>query len=111
MNFKKMRDVIKRIIRQYGMRRIHYSVITYGDPPQIKLKFINNIKDDKALEAFIDTIAVNNAGGDLAAALQSAQRMFDEGESIRSGSKKVLVLITDKQSGIYQTKSVSCWYP
>lgn len=95
-----MRDIIKRIIRQYGMRRIHYSVVTYGDPPQTKLRFINNIRNDETLERFIDTISVNNRGADLAGALRSVQRLFDEAETIRSGSKKVLVLITDKRSGM-----------
>lgn len=82
------------------MRRIHYSVVTYGDPPQTKLRFINNIRNDETLERFIDTISVNNRGADLAGALRSVQRLFDEAETIRSGSKKVLVLITDKRSGM-----------
>lgn len=98
-NFKKMQDVMKRVVRQYGMDRIHYSIITFGSTPNTILKFNNNIKDDGQLERFIGTLQINGRGADLDKALEKAKDLFDEAETLRSGTKKVLVVITDKRSG------------
>jgi Mg-chelatase subunit ChlD len=98
-NFKKMQDIMRRVVRQYGMDRIHYSVITFGSAPTTNLKFNNNIKNDNDLERFIDNIRINGRGADLEKALAKAKELFDEAETLRSGTKKVLVIITDKRSG------------
>lgn len=99
-NFQKMKEIIKRVIREYGKRRVHYSIVTYGNPPQIKLRFVNSITKDQTLERFVDTLTINGRGRDLSEALRTAQGLFDEAETIRSGAKKVLVVISDKRSGI-----------
>ena len=99
-NFKKMQDIMKQAVRQYGKDRIHYSIITFGSTPSTILKFNNNINDDSQLERFINTMQINGRGADLDRALEKAKKLFDEAETLRSGTKKVLVVITDKRSGI-----------
>lgn len=52
-NFEKMKDILKAIVQRFGSNRIHYSVITFGDPPIIALPFDRRLPSDEDLERFI----------------------------------------------------------
>ena len=54
-NFEKMKDIIKTIVHKFGSNRIHYSVITFGDPPTTALPFTRMLPTDEDLERFIGT--------------------------------------------------------
>ena len=52
-NFAKMKDIIKAIVQKFGSHRIHYSVITFGDPPNAVLPFDRRLPSDEDLERFV----------------------------------------------------------
>ena len=49
-NFAKMKDIIRSIVQKFGSSRIHYSVITYGDPPTTVLPFDRRLPSDEDLK-------------------------------------------------------------
>ena len=57
-NFEKMKDVIKTIVQEFGSNRIHYAVITFGDPVTTELPFDRQLPTDEDLERFIGTTSV-----------------------------------------------------
>lgn len=52
-NFEKMKDILKAIVQMFGSNRIHYSVITFGDPPITELPFNRRLPSDEILKRFI----------------------------------------------------------
>ena len=52
-NFEKMKDIVKAIVQKFGSNRIHYSVITFGDPPITELPFNRRLPSDEDLKRFI----------------------------------------------------------
>ncbi len=52
-NFEKMKDILKTIVQKFGSNRIHYSVITFGDPPTTVLPFNRRLPSDEDLARFI----------------------------------------------------------
>lgn len=52
-NFEKMKDILKAIVQKFGSNRIHYSVITFGDPPVTELPFNRRLPSDEILKRFI----------------------------------------------------------
>ena len=52
-NFEKMKDILKAIVQKFGSNRIHYSVITFGDPPITELPFSRRLSSDEDLKRFI----------------------------------------------------------
>ena len=52
-NFEKMKDIIKAIVQKFGSNRIHYGVITFGDPFTTELSFDRQLPSDEDLERFI----------------------------------------------------------
>ena len=52
-NFAKMKDIIRSIVHKFGSNRIHYSVITFGDPPTTALPFDRMLSSDEDLKQFI----------------------------------------------------------
>ena len=52
-NFEKMKDILKTIVQKFGSNRIHYSVITFGDPPITELPFNRRLPSDEDLKRFI----------------------------------------------------------
>lgn len=53
VNFEKMKDILKAIVQTFGSNRIHYSVITFGDPPITALPFSRRLPSDEDLKRFI----------------------------------------------------------
>lgn len=53
VNFEKMKDILKAIVQKFGSNRIHYSVITFGDPPITELPFNRRLPSDEILKRFI----------------------------------------------------------
>ena len=52
-NFEKMKQVIRRIVQKFGSTRIHYGVITFGDPFNTELTLDRQPPTDEDLERFI----------------------------------------------------------
>ena len=52
-NFEKMKDILEAIVQKYGSNRVHYSVITFGDPPTTVLPFDRRFSSDEHLQRSI----------------------------------------------------------
>lgn len=98
--YELMKNTIKQFIIKYGVNKIHYSVIVYGDSVirvvNFNKTFPISVND---LTKAIDAQPALRGGPALTNALAEAIRIFQERVG-RPGAKKVLVIITDKNSGI-----------
>ena len=52
-NFEKMKQVIRKIVQKYGSTRIHYGVMTFGNPFNTELSLDRQPPTDEDLERFI----------------------------------------------------------
>lgn len=98
-NFKKMKDTIKEFIDRFGAHGIvHYSLLTFGDPPTVHLKFSNKLANSTALKVLIEGVPKPSKGAALAKALNEAKMLFSPADGGRADAKKILVVMTDKES-------------
>lgn len=94
-----MKNTIKKFIDQYGVDKIHYSLIVYGDSIVRVVNFNHTFPPSAIdLKAAIDAQPAISGGPYLEGALQEAFKVFNETEG-RPDAKKVLVVMTDENSG------------
>lgn len=94
-----MKNTIKKFIDQYGVDIIHYSLIVYGDSIVRVVNFNHTFPPSAIdLKAAIDAQPAISGGPYLEDALQEAFKVFNETEG-RPDAKKVLVVMTDENSG------------
>ena len=94
-----MKNTIKQFIDQYGVDKIHYSLNVYGDAIVRVVNFNHTFPPSASdLKATIDAQPAISGGPYLKGALQEAFKVFNETEG-RPDAKKVLVVMTDKNSG------------
>ena len=99
VNFKKMKDAVKVFIDRFGIHgRVHYSLLTFGDPPKVHLNFSAKSNSSVALKALIEGVPKPDAAVALAEALQHAKMLFTASAGGRTDAKKILVVMTDKES-------------
>lgn len=94
-----MQETIKQFIDKCDADKIQYSIIVYGDSV-IRVVSFNRTFPPSAneLKAAIDSQAPLDGGPVLLDALQETTRIFNETEN-RQNAQKVLVVITDENSG------------
>jgi len=94
-----MKSTVKTFINTYGVNKVHYSIIVYG-ATVIRVVNFNKTFPISAneLKAAIDKQGALMGGPFLEGALKEAFSVFNERMG-RPGAKKVLVVITDKNSG------------
>ena len=85
--FQKMKDVIKKMVDEYGKERIHYSLIVFGEEASVELRFSRTFDTDSQLKAFIDAKGRETDGAALDKALKKATELFEEYE--REATSKV----------------------
>ncbi|XP_022783430.1 coadhesin-like [Stylophora pistillata] len=99
LSYELMRNTIKRFIDRYGVNNIHYSIIVYGNQVVRVVNFNRTFPlSANELKIAIDKQPALSGGPVLINALQEAYRVFKESVG-RPGAKKVLVVMTDKNSG------------
>ena len=93
-----MRNTVNRFINTYGVNKIHYSIIVYGNQVSRVVNF-NHTFPQSANELKTAINAQPSLPGPtvLRNALAETFRIFNETEG-RPGAKKVLVVITDSNS-------------
>lgn len=97
-SFNLMKSTVIRIVQQYGIDRIHYSVIVFGSVPTTNvIDFSRSFPDKDALIRTVSRLPNEKGKPDLAKALQSALVVY-EGRQVRPNAKKVLVVMTDNKS-------------
>ena len=77
-NFKLMKDTIKAFADMYGMAKIHYAVIAYGQTPRKWFDFKSQPSDFEAFKRTIDEIAREVGIVALDKAVEEARKLFDE---------------------------------
>ena len=94
-----MKNTVKKFIDTYGVNKIHYSVIVYGNQVIRVVNFNRTFPlSANELKTAIDRQPALPGVPVLTNALKEAYRVFKESVG-RSGAKKVLVVITDRNSG------------
>ena len=94
--FQLMKDTIAEIIREYGLGKIRYGLIVFGDTANIKIQFSDHNKVDNLLQYL--TVIPKRSGAALDEMLKEAERLFSASGG-RASARKVLVAITDLASG------------
>lgn len=93
-----MRNTINRFINTYGVKKIQYSVIVYGNQVSRVVNFNHTFPQSaNELKAAINARPPLPGPTVLRNALAETFRIFNETEG-RPGAKKVLVVITDSNS-------------
>lgn len=98
-SYELMKSTIKTFINTYGVNKVHYGIIVYGASVIRVVNFNRTFSIGASdLKGAIDRQPALIGGPFLKGALQEAFKVFEETVG-RPGAKKVLVVITDKNSG------------
>ena len=97
--FPLMKETINDVIENYGIRKIRYSVILFGSQARQVVGFDSSITKPAQLEAYIRSLDRLSGGSAIDKALEKAMESFREGIT-RPNARKVLVVITDNDSGL-----------
>lgn len=95
--FKLMKDIINYIVDAYGTRKIHYSVLVYGDTATIEINFGQTPPSPQQLKTAVEKLRVETGAPNLAGALEKALKMFEDDDR-RPLTRKVLVIMADSKS-------------
>ena len=96
-NLKKTKEIIKNVIKKYGINKMHYSLGMLIRNLNIIVKFNEEVDSNSQLMALVDSIATIKGGSDLANALEESPAMFTEENGGRPSAKKILVVIIDNK--------------
>ena len=94
----RIKAIIKDIVKQYGINKVHYSLATLDEKLDIALKFNQKVDSNPEFLGYIDSIRSNLGGSDWAKSLGEAKGMFIEDNGGRVTAKKVLVVFIDDKS-------------
>lgn len=98
-SFKKMQDTIKEFIDRFGVQgRVHYALVTFGDPPTIHLQFSDKSASSSTLKGLIEEVPKPSKEAALDKALTTAKMLFSPDAGGRVDAKKILVVMTDRES-------------
>jgi len=97
-NMNKTKEIIKDIVKKYGINKVHYSLATLGDKLDIVLKFNVQVKSNEQFMGYVDSIPNVKGSSELAKALEESPSMFAEENGGRPNAKKILVVIIDNKS-------------
>lgn len=97
-NFEKTKEIVKKTVHMFGLSRVRYSLITFGETPDVKIRFDNAFDSEEDLGKLVDNVkkALGNAA--LHKALEEVRYLFAVAEDTRPNAKRVVVVITDKRS-------------
>ena len=94
-----MKDVVEMFIDRFGIHgRVHYSLLTFGNPPEIHLEFSAKSNSSASLRSLIQGVPKPATGVALAEALRDAKMLFSPAAGGRKDAKRILVVIIDKES-------------
>ena len=101
-NFRLMKDTVSSIIERYGIGKVRYSVILFGDTIGKPYGFGDKLPGKEDLMNLVLKLPKRSLGKGkpvLAGALKKALDDFN-GAKVRAGSTKVLVVMMDNKSGL-----------
>lgn len=94
-NFMKMKDIINWVLKKYGVGKIQYGVVVFGNTPTVKVRFTQPVNEEQLKNILLSTTQ-NSGGSNLERALEAVRNLFES--SPRPEAKRVLILVTDTQS-------------
>lgn len=98
-NFKKMQDTIKEFVDRLGVHgKVHYALLTFGDPPTTHLQFGDKSASLTALKDLIEKVPMPSKEAALDKALSTVKMLFIPAAGGRVDAKKILVIMTDRES-------------
>lgn len=98
-NFMKMKDTVKEFVDRFGVHgRVHYAVMTFGDPPTKDLQFSHKMTSSSTFKELIDGIGKPSREAALDEALSVAKLLFSPGEGGREDAEKILIVMNDRES-------------
>ena len=89
VNFKLMKDTITSFADMYGVSKINYAVITYGQSQRKWVDFQNQPSDFEDMKKTVDAIARETGVVALDKALDEARKLFD---GARPQASKVMMV-------------------
>ena len=95
-SFKKIKDAMDFIIRNYGADRMRYAVVRFGSSAFEDISF-QDVKTVDELREQIDQMSRPSGMPNLKKALEKVKAMFDQAPE-RSGAKRFLVVVMDTKS-------------
>jgi len=95
--FSLMQTTINRIVSDYGIARIHYSVIVFGSVITTPIDFGTNIIDKDDLIRRVARLTKRPGPVNLVSALEDAKRVYQLQE-VRPEARRFLVVIMDNHS-------------
>ena len=78
-NFAHAKDVIQKFIDKYGIQKVKYSLLTFGNEPSVHFKFNSTLDEVKML---MEMISVPSGGALLHKAMETAVELFNEAEGL-----------------------------
>ena len=94
--FRKMKEVLKKIIGTLDNDKVHFSVIVYGSTATTPFRFGDRQPSIEAIRNIVDSLQRKTTGSALDKALVEVTEVFRV--SSRPGARKILVIITDSRS-------------
>lgn len=94
--FDKMKNTVDTIVKLYGVDKIRYALVTFGDKANTVADFDNDRGKD-ALRTIVQNVSRPTGEPDVREALEEVEKLF-ENATPRPGSWKVLVVFIDKKS-------------
>ena len=98
-NFKLMKDTITAFADMYGMSKINYAVVAYGEKPKKWFDFQSQPSDFDALKRTVDAVTRETGIVALDKSLEEARRLFD---AARPQARKVET--SDTKSSIHSCR-------
>ncbi|KAK3753528.1 hypothetical protein QZH41_018026 [Actinostola sp. cb2023] len=95
--FTQMKNTVKDIVNNYGIRRIRYAVTVFGAAIKTPLDFTMKLTKDQILSK-IDGAAPENGPVNIQSGLTTAKTIFDNANPKRPNAKKVLVVMNDQST-------------
>lgn len=94
-----MKDIVEMFIDRFGIHgRVHYSLLTFGNPPEVHLEFSAKSNSSATLRSLIEGVPKPDTGVALAEALRDAKMLFSPAAGGRKDAKRILVVMIDKES-------------
>ena len=75
--YQKMKDTVVSIVNKYGIEKVNYGVVTYGNTASVSQGFESVFPNSEALTSFVDSLPRKSGGLALDKALREVRRVFD----------------------------------
>ena len=82
-NMAYTKEVINKIIDKYGVKKLEYSLLTFGQEPYVHFKFKFISYDVSLLKLAMKRIKMRSRGASLKNAMREAKNVFEEAQGQR----------------------------